>query len=168
MTLHEDLLEQARFLARRERSKPKQVSLRRSVSAAYYALFHFLVGKACDLLVSRSRRLRLHGYLSRAFHHEVMGKVCAGFASARPARAIQEVLEAPLPHELVLVGRVFVSLQQSRIDADYDRGAAQTRQEALAVIHEAERAIRGFLRIQGTPEADTFLAALLVQKITRA
>ncbi|MBK9385078.1 MAG: hypothetical protein IPN34_09715 [Planctomycetes bacterium] len=168
MTFHEDLLEQARFLARRERSKPKQISLRRSVSAAYYALFHFLVGKACDLLVSRSRRSRLHGYLSRAFHHEVMAKVCAGFASARPARAIQDLLEAPPSRDLVRVGQVFIDLQQSRIEADYDRSIELTRREALAVVDEAEHAIRGFLRIQGTPEADTFLAALLVQKISRA
>jgi hypothetical protein len=168
MTLHEDLLEQARFLARRERTRPKQVSLRRSVSAAYYALFHFLVGKACDLLVSRSNRLRLHGYLSRAFHHEVMARVCAGFASSRPARAIQELLASPPPRELVHMGKVFIDLQQSRIEADYDRGIALTRQEALAVVDEADRAIRGFLHIQGTPEADTFLAALLVQKISRA
>jgi hypothetical protein len=97
-----------------------------------------------------------------------MAKVCAGFASARPARAIQELLAEPPSRDLVHVGQVFIDLQQSRIEADYDRGVALTRQEALAVVDEAERAIRGFLRIQGTPEADTFLAALLVQKISRA
>lgn len=43
MTLHHDLLEQAEHLAKRETKKPKQASLRRAVSSAYYALFHLLV-----------------------------------------------------------------------------------------------------------------------------
>jgi hypothetical protein len=37
-----DLLEQARHLANREPRRPKQASLRRAVSTAYYALFHLL------------------------------------------------------------------------------------------------------------------------------
>ena len=41
--LHDDLLAQARHLATRERRRPKQASLRRAVSAAYYALFHYLI-----------------------------------------------------------------------------------------------------------------------------
>ena len=42
MSLATDLLEQADHLARRERKRPKQASLRRAVSAAYYGLFHLL------------------------------------------------------------------------------------------------------------------------------
>jgi hypothetical protein len=42
MPLAHDLLEQARFLVGRERRKPKQASLRRAVSTAYYAAFHLL------------------------------------------------------------------------------------------------------------------------------
>lgn len=38
-----NLLAQAKLLATKEQSRPKQASLRRSVSAAYYALFHLLV-----------------------------------------------------------------------------------------------------------------------------
>ena len=37
MTLPADLLKQAGFLARRERKRPSQASLRRAVSASYYA-----------------------------------------------------------------------------------------------------------------------------------
>jgi uncharacterized protein (UPF0332 family) len=46
MALAEDLLEQARHLAKREPKRPKQASLRRAVSAAYYSLFHLLVSSA--------------------------------------------------------------------------------------------------------------------------
>ena len=38
MSLHQDLLAQARHLLRKEPRRPKQASLRRAVSAAYYAL----------------------------------------------------------------------------------------------------------------------------------
>ena len=46
MPFPEDLLEQAKHLASRERTKPKQASLRRAVSTAYYALFHLLISEA--------------------------------------------------------------------------------------------------------------------------
>jgi uncharacterized protein (UPF0332 family) len=40
MALHDDLLDQAQHLALGEPQRPKQASLRRAVSASYYALFH--------------------------------------------------------------------------------------------------------------------------------
>jgi len=46
MSLAKDLLDQANRLARSEKSKPKQASLRRAVSTAYYALFHLLIAEA--------------------------------------------------------------------------------------------------------------------------
>ncbi len=46
MPLAQDLLEQARHLANREPKRPKQASLRRAVSRAYYALFHLLTAAA--------------------------------------------------------------------------------------------------------------------------
>ena len=45
MPFPNDLLEQARHLANREPKRPKQASLRRAVSAAYYALFHLLAAE---------------------------------------------------------------------------------------------------------------------------
>ena len=52
MTLQRDLLAQARHLATREPKRPKQASLRRSVSASYYAVFHLLVDNGVRRLVS--------------------------------------------------------------------------------------------------------------------
>src|SRR5467141_3575239 len=46
MAYADDLLEQARHLANRERKNPRQASLRRAVSTAYYALFHLLIHEA--------------------------------------------------------------------------------------------------------------------------
>ena len=46
MSFPDDLLEQAYHLANREPESPKQASLRRAISTAYYALFHMLVDEA--------------------------------------------------------------------------------------------------------------------------
>ncbi len=46
MGLSQDLLDLADHLSRRERRKPRQASLRRAVSTAYYALFHLLIEDA--------------------------------------------------------------------------------------------------------------------------
>ena len=43
MTFAEELLKQAFLLLNKESKNPTQASLRRSVSTAYYALFHLLI-----------------------------------------------------------------------------------------------------------------------------
>ena len=45
----DDLLAQADLLLHLEKRRPKQASLRRAVSAAYYALFHFLIEESTVL-----------------------------------------------------------------------------------------------------------------------
>ena len=67
MSLHHDLLEQAKHLTGRERGRPKQASLRRAVSTAYYALFHLLVDEATRCWSSDPKLRRLVG---RAFSHD--------------------------------------------------------------------------------------------------
>jgi len=49
MAYHDDLMEHAIFLSQLNLSgKPRQVDLRRAVSAAYYALFHLLTTEAAQ------------------------------------------------------------------------------------------------------------------------
>ena len=72
MSLHSELLKQAYSLARKEHKKPTQASLRRSVSASYYALFHLLVDDATRLMLSGHGRSSLRDSLARAFHHSAM------------------------------------------------------------------------------------------------
>ncbi len=72
MSFHADLLEQARHLLRREPRRPKQASLRRAVSAAYYALFHLLVHESSQRLISGTAQARLRALTARAFEHGAM------------------------------------------------------------------------------------------------
>ncbi len=72
MAFADDLLEQAEFLANRDPLSPKQASLRRAVSTAYYALFHLLIDEA----VGNWRVARQRGVLARTFDHGKMKSVC--------------------------------------------------------------------------------------------
>ena len=58
---HDDLLAQALSLVHKEPRNPKQASLRRAVSAAYYALFHLLISEA----VANWNRVNLRAALGR-------------------------------------------------------------------------------------------------------
>ena len=45
--MYEDLIDLAGSIAALDKKKPKQAHLRRAVSTAYYAVFHYLVDEAC-------------------------------------------------------------------------------------------------------------------------
>lgn len=75
MALHDDLLEQARYLATKEPNRPRQASLRRAMSAAYYALFHLLVADGARALAS-GNVTGLRPRIGRAFAHREMKEVC--------------------------------------------------------------------------------------------
>ena len=68
MPFPDHLLEQAQHLANRERKRPRQASLRRAVSTAYYALFHLLVSEA----ILNWKRVDQRHLLARFFEHGKM------------------------------------------------------------------------------------------------
>jgi hypothetical protein len=77
------LIEQARDLAAHDAlGAPRQANLRRAVSTAYYALFHFLVHEACRFFVgAQPAQSTLRGVLARSFDHTAMKKAATSFAS---------------------------------------------------------------------------------------
>src|SRR5271169_1426186 len=71
MSFAQDLLEQADHLIDKDGANPKQASLRRAVSTAYYALFHLLIDEAVgNWAVERHRSA-----LGRTFEHKGMKNV---------------------------------------------------------------------------------------------
>lgn len=135
------LLEQARKLATAEKGRPRQVSLRRAVSSAYYSLFHLLVRDTARSLVPKSdQQLRL--LLPRAFIHEEMATACRTFAAGGTLPAvIQQVYRAlTVPPKLRAVAQAFVDLQKARHDADYATHLPWTRTMALTEVERAEQA----------------------------
>jgi hypothetical protein len=110
LTLHHDLLEQAHHLAFREPGKPRQASLRRAVSTAYYSLFHFLLHEATNRLFP-ARPTALRERASRAFTHFEAKNVCEIFA--REKGGIKDLTDDPLERQLAEIAATFIQLQES-------------------------------------------------------
>ena len=73
MPFPNDLLEQARHLANREPKRPKQASLRRAVSTAYYAMFHLLSMETAKNWKRPAERFTV----ARMLDHAPMVKACS-------------------------------------------------------------------------------------------
>ena len=168
MNLATDLLEQAQHLARRERKRPRQASLRRAVSAAYYALFHRLVAAACaELLPGVTPTTR--ALLARSFDHGEMMRACRPLVGGTlPAGIV--VPDGPPSPELRQIAEAFVELQQARHSADYDSLRRFTRAEAVELVKLAGRGIDawGALRKVSPQQARFLLVLLLTYSRTRA
>jgi hypothetical protein len=159
----EDLLEQAEHLAKRELKKPKQASLRRSVSAAYYALFHLLVCDAAKRFSPQNPN-GLQQLWQRAFGHGEMKEICSKFASGAHPKNLKLLLSAKPSGHLVIVAKAFVDLQEARHRSDYDLSEAVSRQYAIDQIKIAQNAFDAWDNVRNTPDAAVFLSALLLSR----
>jgi|SRR5579872_4676984 len=153
MAFAEDLLKQAFLLARKEPKNPSEASLRRSVSTAYYALFHLLVRDAS----ANWRRSDTRDYLARAFDHATMKK-----ASTRIENADYTGIDPALASKLKSVGRAFRELQEQRHLADYSYATKWDRVGVLSKIEQARSAFVAWESIRKEYLAQRYLVALLV------
>jgi hypothetical protein len=163
VALHDDLLAQADRLAHAEKKKPKQASLRRAVSAAYYALFHYLVDESTHFLVSGKQREALRRQLARSFDHAQMKKAAQAFVAPSASSPWRAVLSAAPTPALVDVASAFIALQEARHEADYDLARVFTRVECNALVGRSQAAFTTWATVAGSEEADAFLIALLVR-----
>ncbi|TGG91620.1 MAG: hypothetical protein ERJ67_07695 [Aphanocapsa feldmannii 277cV] len=158
-------MKQARFLAQKERKRPTQASLRRSVSASYYALFHLLVDEATRLMLSGPARSHLRDRLARAFQHSTMKQVAVEFTKKSIPRKLTYCFnQQPVQQELIDVASSFLELQEARHDADYNRARRFTRREALDFADMTKQAFEDWKQVRGSLQADTFLTGLLAYK----
>ena len=105
----EELLESAISLF--QVTPQTQANLRRAVSSAYYALFHLLIGEACQNWVRQEQRARL----ARKFEHGRMLE-----ASRRCVESYRKAAEGSMEKHLFTVAHAFFQLQEARHAADYD------------------------------------------------
>jgi hypothetical protein len=154
----DDLLEQAYHLANRESGEPKQASLRRAVSTAYYALFHLLIDEA----VGHWGIARQRSILARTFDHGRMKHVCADHIrlflnSGSPAEGLR----------LKEVARAFIVSQQQRHAADYDNSLSWSRPEAIADVERVNAAFVDWRAIRKQAAAQDYLLTLFLPKLPR-
>ena len=158
MAFADDLLEQAEFLCNREPGNPRQASLRRAVSTAYFALFHLLIDEAVgNWSVARQRSV-----LARTFDHAKMKNVCESYITS-----FYRVGSPPAGVQLKDVAQTFGTLQQQRHIADYDNGFLWRRTDAAARIDLAGAAFADWRAIRGADEAQDYLLTLFLPKPPR-
>lgn len=167
MTLHQDLLDQANYLAVYEAGKPKQATLRRAVSAAYYSLFHLLVGEGTAILGSK---IGAHGRakLRRSFAHNDMKTVCISYVTSTTAgkfnAQIAPLLAFPIASEIKMIAGTFVDLQEHRHLADYDLSVNFNRFYTMSLIAQVESAFADWQTVKNSANAKIFAADLLLRK----
>jgi len=162
MALPNDLLEQAFHLANREPKRPRQASLRRAVSTAYYALFHRLSGE----MARNWKHAADRAILARLFDHGPMAQGCANkrdelnkYFNTRPAPGHTHDVRK----HLHTVTSTFVGMREHREKADYDEATKWTRTDVLEKIQSVEAAFQSWRAIRDDPETHTFLATLLLK-----
>jgi hypothetical protein len=133
--MYRDLLAQARSLAKADIRKPRQANLRRATSAAYYALFHYLVDHACrNVMGSKQAHTSFRHVFARAFTHTDMKLACESFSGGTLKRSVRKGLPPgfSVPPQIIQISRTFVTLQSRRNTAEYDFTARFSRSEVLA------------------------------------
>ena len=109
----------------------------------------------------------LRNRVRRAFDHGEMKKVCEQFRRGNInnlSPATQALINPPLGNDLVIIADAFVELQEARHAADYDASEFFTRPDALANIALVDQAFDAWKKARHTPNANVFLAALLLNK----
>lgn len=153
MAFAEDLLKQAFLLLNKEPKTPTQASLRRSVSTAYYALFHLLIQDAS----ANWNRTDTRDYLSRAFEHKTMKD-----ASRRAENAAYDPSVPPqVETRLRSVARAFRELQVRRLLADYSNATKWDRVKASSKVDQSKMAFSDWKVIRNEYVAQRYLISLL-------
>lgn len=157
MAYHDELLQQAKELVHKNPNDPRQADLRRSVSSAYYALFHLLIFEAC---LNWSNDISRPG-LARMFDHNVMKKASN--------KVIDHSRMPYVGEDPVVVGRLravaglFVHLQEQRHEADYNIKDAWTLTESLEEMLGADRAFMIWQEIRTEKISQDYLVSLLIR-----
>jgi uncharacterized protein (UPF0332 family) len=166
MALPKDLLDQAVRLMSHEKKKPKQASLRRAVSTAYYAFFHLLVSEATKRMAPGSPS-NLGLQMQRAFDHGAMKEVCKSFAGGTLPPFIRHLQAGQIEPGLRKVAKAFVDLQEKRHAADYDLIHTFTKQETADDLDKVKVAFATWKTVSNLPHSNVFLMALALPKMGR-
>ena len=142
--IHDDLLAQARRLARGYGGAPAtEADLRRAISACYYAAFHALTfWAAVTLLGEGTGDNRRRSLLRRAATHAGARSALLSLLGGTLPKVYEGTVDAVVTQYSVLATR-FTALQDARHLADYDFAAAVTEEHADGPLQDA----REFLAI---------------------
>jgi hypothetical protein len=138
--------------------------LRRAVSDAYYAVFHFLIDQSCRVMIGAQHdQAAYRQVLGRAFSHAVMRSACESFAGGTLRAAASKGLPASfsISQDVRRTATIFLELQDARHAADYDLTERFNRSDVILLIQQATAAIALFQNSPAGNEKRFFLVCLL-------
>jgi len=146
MAFADDLLKDAYHLAARGGKNPKQSSLRRAVSTAYYALFHLLIADFVINWRTRDQRARL----GRMFDHRKMSQAVLRVQGTRltAVEDLKKVIDA------------FGQLQEDRHTADYNVGRIWSRTDVINTLAIADEAFKAWRTVHRDTMAQDHLMTM--------
>jgi len=157
--LPEQLMAQAEFLIRN--SDSNEANVRRSVSSAYYALFHLLIRDAILNWKHSEHRSRL----ARTFEHKRMKDASTALlkeiGKIRNPEGEDSDPEQVFRFRLSTVAQAFVDLQQARQRADYDIEAPFQPLDAAVDVAQARLAFLTWAEVKDEPMAQRYLYSLI-------
>lgn len=157
------LFEQAeRLIVPPPAGPPRQVDVRRAISAAYYGLFHAMLIAAADQVVGVTKRsTNRYALVYRSIDHGTLRKLCETAKAAKlPPKYARNAPTNGLGSNMAAFAAAFLELQEKRHTADYDPGVRVKSLDAKLAISSARAALSRFREAKDA-EREAFLSLLL-------
>src|SRR5579862_4060909 len=159
------LIDHAKAILRSDKGKPKQIALRRAISASYYSVFHAFLRAAADDLIGTNRMARksaAYRLVYRAFEHADLQRFCEHATKKQlPQRYVEVLRSETFDGTIRVAADRFVQLQKWRHVADYDPQFRLTKSDALLAIEYAITA-NAMCRNAPVDERRNFVLCMLV------
>lgn len=143
--------------------KPRQVALRRAISDAYYAVFHFTCTALADHWIGYvHRRTERYALVYRAVEHRALASFCGQIVQGVSGKFLRYVPAGGFGPDMKAFAASVSDLQEKRHGADYDPVLRFRYIDAKLTLDSSEAAMRRFTAAhQG--ERDSFLTLLLTK-----
>jgi uncharacterized protein (UPF0332 family) len=141
---------------------PRQVDLRRAISAAYYGVFHYVVRAAADEVVGITQRASpRYTLVYRSADYRALRDLCTEAKKQQlSARYHRYAPQNGFGANVQAFATAVVELQEKRHSADYDPSVRVRTSDARLAIATARSAVRRFENAPAT-QRKSFLTLLL-------
>lgn len=176
MLLSKELFKIAKNLDRVK--NPNQAQIRRAISTAYYALYHFLINEGVNIMFpSFNNDLKLQ--ITRSFTHSGLLTGCNKFNEVKKKddknKKLADDIYIPtdpfiynliepkeLKSELIKITQTFRDMQKLRHEADYNSLHKFIKEEALSSIYEIETCFKNWDIIKNDHNTHVFITYSLL------
>jgi hypothetical protein len=159
----EKLLDHAASLIKKpKRGRHKEVEIRRSISASYYALFHSILQASADFTIGKThRKSAAYSIVYRSLDHTKLKRVCDEVRRTALSAKYRKALKiANFAGDIQQVAFAVLKLQEWRYDAEYNPASSFSFVDALFTHSTAHEAIEALERAS-EEQKRLFIAILL-------